>query len=124
MSKLKVLVIEDEVPVQEIYLGLFGWSSTTCVKSGEEAMAVINAPWDLIISGQQLGGRMPGRDIYTHLVAYHPHLSSKFIFITSNQDELEGLPLAPRQLLSKPFDKTQVVDLAQGVFDRHECTAV
>lgn len=126
MSQLNVLVIEDEAPVQELYRGVFG-KSATCVASGEEAIRVIGsdtAKWDLIISGQQLAGRIPGRDIYTHLVEYHPHLSTRFIFITSNQDELEGLLLAPDQLITKPFDQSHVANLAQEMLERNECTAI
>ena len=121
MTKMRVLVIDETL--QEAYAGIFGDAANICcVTSGEAAIQVIrNKPsqWDLIISDQRLAGRIPGRDVYLHLVEYHPQLSTKFVFVAADRDELEGLDIASNRVLPKPFERDQIVDLAKGVFQRH-----
>lgn len=127
MSKLNVLVIEDEASVQKTYCDLFKEASITCVSSGEEAMREIGqnaAKWDLIISEQRLRGRIPGRDIYNHLVEYHPHLSARFIFITANKDELDGLAIAPGRVVSKPSNKNHLARVARGTIQLYESSEI
>jgi DNA-binding response OmpR family regulator len=126
MQKPNVLIIEDEIFVQRMYLRIFKDADVSCVASGEEAINLIRdnpSKWDLIISDQVLAGRIPGRDIYLHLVEYHPHLSKRFIFATRSYEELEGLDIAPSRVLPKPFEGYQIVNLARGV-QRHEHQAI
>ncbi len=126
MLKSNVLIIEDEHASRRVYKKIFREAKITYVGSGEEAIAkILENPsrWDLIISDQVLAGRIPGRDIYVHLTAYHPHLSRRFIFATKRRDELAGLGIAPNRVLSKPFRRHEMVNALQGT-RLHECQAI
>ena len=112
MSKVKVLIVEDEVIIADSMadsLEEFGYEVLEPVTSYEEALQSMEeeAP-DIAILDIQLSGKKSGVDLATEI---NQAFKFPFIFLTSNSDRLtleEAKKVEPLAFLVKPFNKKEL----------------
>lgn len=109
MSKVKVLVVEDELIIADNIcdtLEDLGYEVTEPAINYTEAFAIIEEEKpDIAILDIQLSGRKTGIDIAKKI---NEDYNFPFIFLTSNADEYtidEAKEVAPPAFLVKPFSK-------------------
>lgn len=112
MSKVKVLVVEDEVIIADNIadtLEDFGYEVLPPVTGYEEAIELIGEEHpDIAILDIQLSGRKSGVDLAAEI---NQVFKFPFIFLTSNSDTLtleEAKQVEPLAFLVKPFNKKEL----------------
>jgi CheY-like chemotaxis protein len=114
MSKLHVLIVDDDSSVRRIIARTFESSgfSTSTAADGEKAIILLNEhSFDVMISDIDMP-RMDGKQLCRHLATKGPYLPKHTIIVTGQLeqntrdwlDEFEGIkviekPVGPRQLV-------------------------
>lgn len=101
----RILVIEDNLILQGVYLRMLTDYDVVGFTSGEEALQHLRAHGtDFILSDQDLDGPIRGTDIYRHIREHHPQLTGKFLFVTGSAMEVHEIVGRNVPVLSKPID--------------------
>ncbi|MFY0673355.1 MAG: response regulator [Bacteroidia bacterium] len=112
MSKVKVLIVEDEVIIADNIVNTledFGYEVLPPVTSYQEALDLIESEHpDIAILDIQLSGQKSGVDLATEI---NQVFKFPFIFLTSNSDKLtleQAKKVEPLAFLVKPFNKKEL----------------
>lgn len=107
----RILVIENNLLIQNIYRRMLQEFPITAVTSGEDALVEIRTNGtDIIFSDHELAGKIRGADIYRHVREHHPHLARRFLFVTGSRAEVRALVGNEVPLLEKPFTCSALAD--------------
>lgn len=120
MSGERILIVDDEAPVQEVlslYLQREGFTVETA-GDGEAALAAVraNAP-DLVVLDLMLP-KVSGMDVFRYL---REHSSTPVIMLTAKSDEVDrvvGLELGADDYVVKPFSPREVAARVKNVLRR------
>jgi two-component system NtrC family sensor kinase len=107
-SPKKVLIIDDEQPILNLFIHLLGslGHQPDSALSGHEALQKIESQdYDLIICDIKMPG-MDGRQVYQSLQQHHPECTQRLVFTsgdTMNETNRRFLEASGCQFLPKPF---------------------
>lgn len=117
----RILVVEDEESIVALLRRILeekGHQVDTA-SSGEEALEMIaDSEYDLVISDLKMPG-MGGYRLYEHLMATHPKLGQRMVFITGDMASPETrafLAKTGNLYFSKPFDVANVEKIVNRAF--------
>ncbi|GAB5417690.1 MAG: LytTR family DNA-binding domain-containing protein [Crocinitomicaceae bacterium] len=115
MSKLKMVIIEDEFFAADHLAGLvekLGYAVKGVYHSGESFLKETDWDFDAAIVDIFLSEEMLGLDVAEHLQEHN----RPFIFLTANKDKVtlkRAARLNPKAYISKPFNENDVVAALQ-----------
>ena len=128
MSKLKVLVVEDEIIIADNICDVLedlGYEVTEPAINYTEALVLIEQEKpDIAILDIQLSGRKTGIDIAKQI---REKYNFPFIFLTSNSDKMtidEAKEVMPPAFLIKPFTKEELYSAIEITLSNFEKKAI
>ena len=110
MRPLSVLLVDDEAHVRNLVTVCLERASFRVlpVSSGEEALQVDCAEFDLLVTDVQLGSGINGVDLAERITAEKPSIR---VLVMSGFPESEGMAVAKGlPFLAKPFVPSRLVD--------------
>ncbi|MBI4610289.1 MAG: response regulator [Candidatus Rokubacteria bacterium] len=119
LSGLRILVVEDDRPVQDLvraYLEAAG-GTTVGVPNADEALKRLDGAVDLIVSDLYLPG-MDGLTFYREVSARHPALRRRFLLMTGGlvTEAVQAfMAEANGKLLRKPFSREELLEVVRDV---------
>jgi CheY-like chemotaxis protein len=108
--KGRILIVDDEAQVRSALARILDWHEVIQTESGEEARALLakDQQFDVIVCDVMMP-KMSGVDLHQWLVANHPRLAHRVVFVTGGaftsgtRAYLDQLDV---QSIEKPFDAT------------------
>ena len=113
----RLLVIDDEEMILRTLARILHEHEVRCTVSAREALSWIEAgqEFDLILSDLVMP-TMTGMEFYEHLLAHHPELAPRVVFVTGGAVTPRAnafLQSVPNRRLEKPFDKAVLLNLVR-----------
>jgi|SRR6185312_6052330 len=115
MSKLPLLVIEDEAAVMSFLRAALERNGYCIVgaASGAEGLKLLeNGNYMGVISDMRTPGGVSGADVHSWIRAHRPELSQRILFITGdtvNQETMSILQQTGAPCIEKPFRVSQLI---------------
>ncbi|MBN1993666.1 MAG: GAF domain-containing protein [Anaerolineae bacterium] len=119
-DKLRILVVDDEVPILNLLQRVLDQAGHTAetAPNGNIALQKLNGQTYNLIICDILMPDIPGPELYQKVSAQYPHLAHNFIFITGNVVDIDtrvfldksGLPW-----LSKPFLPSDIAEMVNKI---------
>lgn len=123
VKRKRILIVEDEESIVTLLRRTLEEKGhrVDAVASGEEAFMMLEGgQYDLLISDLKRPG-IDGRQLYEHLMATHPELGQRMVFITGDMLSPETqafLTKVGNPYLSKPFNLASVEEIVIKAFSK------
>lgn len=108
----RILLIEDEVYIQKVWMRALKEHTLTVVSSGLAAIKALESAdrmFDIILSDYNIEGGLTGIDVYVVATRISPAYSSKYIFCSANDLARQFAELEGVLFLEKPFPVKQLL---------------
>jgi CheY-like chemotaxis protein len=118
-AKSRILVVDDELPVQELMCGVLEAEGheVHLASNGEAALACLGAyEYDLVISDIRMP-QLDGEELYAQICSNWPHLADRVILSTGDvvTDKTRAfLEKANLPRITKPFDISRLRQVVRG----------
>jgi CheY-like chemotaxis protein len=118
-AKSRILVVDDELPVQELMCGVLEAEGheVHLASNGEAALACLGAyEYDLVISDIRMP-QLDGEELYAQICSNWPHLADRVILSTGDvvTDKTRAfLEKADLPRITKPFDINRLRQVVRG----------
>ena len=122
MTKLPVLVIEDEPGVMEFLrtaLERKGYHIVSASTGAEGLQLLENGQFLGVISDMRMPGGVSGADVHAWIASHRPDLSRRIVFITGdtvNDETLAILRQTRAPCVEKPFRVAQLISTVEKTF--------
>jgi len=118
VSRLRVLIVEDEPPIARALERLLGRHSVVRADDGGAALALLEAraDFDLVLCDLMMP-RVSGADLYARVAERWPALARRFVIMTGGAltpDSREFLARFPGPVLGKPFTPEAVASCIES----------
>lgn len=116
----RILVIEDEVPIQKIWQRALKEHQLTVVSSGSAAIEALDQKelFDIVISDHNIEGGMTGIDVYLFAFTKAPAYNSRYIFCSANNKAKAFAESQGITFFEKPFPAMLLKQELQRKLDR------
>ena len=110
----RLLIVDDQVPIRALIAEICGAAGyrAVAVGSAQEALdRMAEERFDLILADVRMPG-MDGIELYERIVAHHPHLGRRVLFVTAdpgNERLAELVENGQARVLGKPFSIDQLL---------------
>jgi signal transduction histidine kinase len=120
--RTRVLVVDDELLILDVVRAALENEDVASATSGDEALALLasDASFDVILCDLMMAG-MTGMDLYDTLLARHPELVGRVVFMTggaSTPTARDFLERVPDRRLDKPFTHAELARIVGRVAAR------
>ncbi len=128
LSRLPLLVIEDERSVMDFVrmaLERSGYACVTANSAAEGIKLLEKTAVSGVISDMRTPGGASGADLHQWIVSHHPELTDRLLFITGdtvNEDTMRALIRTGAPYLEKPFRVQQLIDRVEAMFGRADAS--
>jgi DNA-binding NtrC family response regulator len=114
----RVLVLEDDVVLARTAIRILkGYFEVEVFPTVEAAFeALLQRPFDVIVSDVNIVGGMPGTDLYRKVEKTFPEMVSKFMFYTASIDPY-NLRTFKVPVLMKPASPQDLIDKIRSLCD-------
>lgn len=119
----RILIIDDDPAILKGMARVLRGHDIVAVESGRRALSMVDGgeAFDVIVSDMMMP-EMSGMDLYEALLARHPHVASRMVFLTGGAvtaRTADFLAVVPNRHLQKPLDVATLRSMIQRLLAEH-----